>query len=166
MKNLGRPIAFGHLVLKNVPVMEESPSVMALSGPRYLGTLGLTALKELKLIVDGEHGKAFLICETLPPLPYAHNRAGVAFLPNSTEDNSLIAKVADNSPAQQAGIRTGDQLLKINEDNVTMSQPAALNRLSQPAGTKINFTLERNGTNFNTTVILRDILQPAKESVP
>src|SRR5438270_9085504 len=69
------------------------------------------------------------------------------------------------SPAQEAGVRSGDVLLKVNGTTITKANCDGHRRFSARAGTKINLTLSRSGEIFKTTVILRDILLPTAEQM-
>jgi len=156
-------IALGPLVLTDVPVMEADSTGFALDTPlqqQYEATLGLAALKRLDIIIDGKHGIAYLRPQKTPPLPHAHNRLGANFVPASSQNNKLVAKVADGSPAQEAGIQNGDVLLKLEELDVSISDINVLRKFWMPAGTKINLTLKRGDKVFKTMVVLRNILPP------
>jgi serine protease Do len=92
------------------------------------------------------------------------------FVPTNAQSNDLTAQVVDGTPAQAAGIRVGDVLLKIDEVDVTKwrTDPTVLplsRFLARPAGTKLNLTLRREGEIFKITVTLRDIL-PSASSEP
>jgi hypothetical protein len=156
-------IALGPLVLTDVPVMEVDSTDVAtgtsLQG-QYEATLGLTALKRLDIIIDGKHDIAYLRPKKTHPLPYAHNRLGANFVPAGSQSNELVAKVADDSPAQEAGIQNGDVLLKVDGLAVSISDLSVLRKFWMPAGTKIDFTLKRGDKVFKTTAVLRNILPP------
>jgi membrane-associated protease RseP (regulator of RpoE activity) len=158
-------VAFGTLILTGVPVMEATPTQLTLEGRQCEGLLGLAALRRLDFIVDSEHGVAYLRSKGTPPPPYKHNRSGAEFVPSDLRGDELIARVVEGSPAEEAGIRNGDVLMKIDELDVTMRNIDALRKLWMRSGTKINITLKRDGRIFKTTVTLRDILPPviAKE---
>jgi C-terminal processing protease CtpA/Prc len=67
------------------------------------------------------------------------------------------------SPAHEAGIRPGDELLKIGDEDVTKwrtAKKAPGSYWEQPAGTHIDLTLRRSNETFQTTATLRDILPP------
>ncbi len=156
-------IAFGPLVLTDVPVMQADSNEVALDTSRqtqYEASLGLTALKRLDIIIDGKHGIAYLRSKKTPPLPYEHNRLGANFVPATSQSDELVAKVADGSPAQEAGIQNGDVLLKLDELDVSISDINILRKFWMPPGTKVNFTLKRGDRIFKTTAVLRNILPP------
>lgn len=161
-------ISLGSLRLTDVPITEADSSDVALhSSPqtKYVATLGLAALKRLDIVIDGKHGIAYLRPKTTPPLPYQHNRLGADFVPQDLHNDDLIAHVADGSPADEAGIRDGDILLKEDKRDVTKwrtntNPPPDIRPVQQPAGTKLELTLKRGDKVFTTTAVLRNILPP------
>ena len=158
-------ISLGPLVLTEVPLIEASRTDIGLGGADYQATLGLTALKRLDLILDGKKGLAYLHLRKSPPLPYQHNRLGAVFTPLSLEGGDLLAHVAEGSPAEKAGIRPGDILLKIDDLDVTRwhSDPSILplSRFwERPAGTKLQLTCTRGQDTITINVVLVDILGP------
>lgn len=155
---LAYQVTFGPLKLTNMPVREATKSEVTIGGERCDGSLGLFALKHLDIIVDGEHGIAYLRPNHKASPSYGYNRLGAAFIPTISQSNDLVAKVVDGSPAQEAGIRNGDILLKVDDLNVSMSNLEGIRKFWLPAGTKINLTLQRDGKMFSTTATLREIL--------
>jgi hypothetical protein len=161
---LARELGLGSLSLTDVPVTEANPAQVALGGKRYQASLGLTALKRLDLIVDGEHGVAYLRPTRVPASNYDYNRTGAVFVPPDADSEQLTAHVAVPSPASEAGIRDGDVLLKIDDLDVTKWRTRAgilpLSRFwARPAGTRLDLTLKRKGALYRTTVVLRDFLR-------
>jgi tetratricopeptide (TPR) repeat protein len=157
-------IQTGPLTLYDVPVMEEGPSTRIEFGSER-DILGLAALRRLDLVVDGIHGVAYLRVKQTQPPPYSYNRLGTEFIPTATDSNDLVAQVVTGSPGYEAGIRNGDILLKVDGQSVSgwtngMNE-SDTNAFSMPAGTKLQLTLRRNKKVFETTAVLREILQPS-----
>jgi S1-C subfamily serine protease len=135
----------------------------------YEGTLGLAALKRLDVIIDGKEGVAYLRPKTNSPPAYDHNRLAAVFTPPDMKADGLIAHVLDGGPAYEAGIRSGDILLKGGELDVTKwrTDPAVM-PLSQfwmrAPGSKLELTLKRGNDTFKKTVVLRQILSPETDA--
>lgn len=160
-----KEIAFGPLILTDVPVTEANSVDLLLGGEDYEATLGLAALKRLDLIVDPKNGVAYLRPKKEPPPHYNHNRLAALFLPRSIESSGsdLVAHVLKDGPGYAAGIRDGDILLKVNGQELTDLRD--LERIKEiedakPSGTKETLTLKRGGKVFEVTVVLNDILKP------
>jgi hypothetical protein len=151
---------FGPIVLSDVPIAEAAPVNAALGSSRYEGTLGLAALKRIELIVDRRQGVAYVRTKKTSPPPYQHNRLGAVFLPASAQSDELVARVVEGSPAEEAGVRTGDVLLKVDKKDVTKWSVDALSRFEMSPGTKVDLTLRRDGKTFRATATLRQIIPP------
>jgi hypothetical protein len=151
----------GPLCLTGVPIKEATQMETALGGGEYGGSLGFAVLKRLDLIIDGRRGVAYLRPKKTPATPYQHNRAGVVFLPDQLRHDDLVARVAEGSPAYEAGIRNGDALLQIDGMDITKLQDDGLERLEMPAGTKITLKLRRDGNIFAAAITLKEILSSA-----
>jgi S1-C subfamily serine protease len=160
-----RELALGPLLLTGVPILEANSAEVALGSAQFEASLGLAALNRLDFIIDGKQGLAYIRVNKIPPPPYQHNRLGAVFVPRDTQNEDLVASVADASPAFDAGIHNGDILLKIDNLDVTKwrTDPAIL-PLSRfwmrPAGTEMKLALKRGKDTLNITVTLRQILPP------
>jgi hypothetical protein len=164
-------LSFGPMVLNNVPVRPASASDAAVGSARapYQATLGLTALERLDFIVDGPARTVYMRPRTGPFQPYAYNRAGAVFSPRDPRKDKptdFVAHVLENGPAYQAGIRDGDTVTKVNGQTPSnwKNSPTYLSS-SLPAGTKLNLTLKRGDTTFDTVLVLEDLF-PATASGP
>ena len=84
---------------------------------------------------------------------------GVAWL--DTDHGVMAWKVAPNSPAAQAGIRAGDQLVAFND--VAMSRAVQVTQRLWRAGiwTQVRYKLARNGEEFETPLVTAPAPKPA-----
>src|SRR3989304_550482 len=71
-------------------------------------------------------------------------KAGVIGICLSDEDTPLIIKVKENSPADTAGIKAGDKIIKIDGQNVSNKRDARL-LLFGMADTPVEVTIARDG---------------------
>ena len=163
------PLKFGDLVIRGVPIEQASAKQVqvaeSLGASSYEATIGLAALKRLELIVDGIGGTAYVRAKTNAPRRYSHNMLGAAFVPPDANSDRLIAHVAAGSPAEIAGIKNGDVLLKINTKDVTKwrSNPAiSINTvfIDRKPGEKVVLVLERGSEKLTVTAVLKNILGP------
>jgi hypothetical protein len=166
-----REMAFGPLALTEVPVTAANAAQQAADSARLEASLGLAALKQVDLIVDGLLGIAYVRPKNGRPVPYDHNRLGAVFVPPSMEGGDLAARVLEGSPAYAAGIRNGDVLLKVGDLDATKwrTDPAVLplSRFwERPPGTRLDLTLRRGTEVFKATPVLRQILGPGAGSAP
>lgn len=157
-------VTVGGLTLHDVPVCSISPSMDELF--EYSdAVLGLYALRQVKLVIDGPNHTVYTFSVGQASGEYDYNRLGALFAPKDPQnanDNDLVAHVIKDGPAYRAGIRDGDLLLKIDLLNVTVwrTDPyiMPLGRFwRQTAGTKHKLTLKRDGKLYETTVALEEL---------
>jgi S1-C subfamily serine protease len=76
----------------------------------------------------------------------------------STQSGVLVAGFANDaagsSPAQAAGLQTGDVIVAVNGQTITSSSDLAMAVASQKAGTKVRVTVERGTVQATVTVTL------------
>lgn len=76
----------------------------------------------------------------------------------------IIAPV-DGSPAQKAGVRAGDAIVKINgDDSTTMKVEKAVNKIRGKAGTDVVLTIGRDGKTQDITITRAEITVPSVTS--
>lgn len=71
-------------------------------------------------------------------------------------DTVCVTHVIADSPSQKAGLKAGDKIIKINDENVAnkkLSSEELMDRLKGEEGTEVNLTLWRNGKTIRTKVI-------------
>jgi hypothetical protein len=158
-----RKFTISGLTLDDVPVEVASPSGEIIFEHADL-ILGLFALKQLKLVVDGKNGVLYTSAIAYPSARYDYNRLGAVFVPKKadTDDDDLVAHVVEGSTAYHAGIRNGDILLKIGELDATKwridPRVLPMHRFwSQAADTKLILVLKRNDLLYKTAVILEEL---------
>jgi hypothetical protein len=155
-----KELSLGALKLTGIPIEQASPIESARGQP----ILGLAALKRLEFIIDGKQGVAYVRPKRTPPPAYKHNRLGAEFVPRHLQSDDFIAHVVEGSPAQVAGIRNGDILLKFGDRDMRnwRKDPDVLRErlCERPAGTKFEFTLKRGDETLKIPVVLKDILLP------
>jgi hypothetical protein len=163
-------IDLGGLVLRGVKLRVMNQTEIAVDPPGTIAVLGLGAMKRLDSILDGKNGFAYLQPLRTPAPAPVHNLLGAVFVPADAQDgDDLLAHVAKNSPAEKAGVRNGDVLLKIDQRDVTSwrTEPGILplrRFFEQAPGTKLQLTLRRNGKVVSIDAVLRNILGPEAKS--
>lgn len=76
----------------------------------------------------------------------------------------VIAPVAD-SPAQKAGLRAGDQIIKINNEDATgLSVDAAVGKIRGEAGTEVKLTVVRAEATMELAIVRAQITVPSVKS--
>ncbi len=92
--------------------------------------------------------------DTLPPGPVI----GIGTELRSVDHQSVIGQVLPGSPADKAGLRTGDRFLRIDNTNVAdLSRVQIAGRLRGAVGSPVQVTVQR-GSRQKTYVMKRAIL--------
>ena len=161
-------IALGQITLRNVPLVEGTSGDFRGAAPNTIAIVGMAALRRLDLVVDGRNGAAFVRPSANPAGAYNHNRLGAVFVPHDGQSGDLIASAAPHSPAERAGVRNGDVLVKIDSLDVTewRTKPGILPMSgfwTRPSGTRLVLTLMRGDKTMIVSVILEEILGPKSQ---
>jgi S1-C subfamily serine protease len=116
----------------------------------------------MEVVLDPANRVAYVRTSRHPALPYLHNRMGAVFFPTDQAGANLIAHVMPKSPAELAGIRDGDVLLKVDQQpaGAWRTDAALLKRMGGrvPSGTKVVYTVQRGSETLDFAVTARDIL--------
>ena len=154
-------LTIGDFSLKDVPV-EKALTLNTSVFANYQATFGLFALTRLDIIVDGKNSSLYTRPHSKPISKYQYNRLGAAFVPANKKSEHLVAHVAKKSPADRAGVRNGDVLMRVGDLDVTRwrTDPKVLplSRFwDQPAGNKLKLSLMRDGKLLKIIVELEEI---------
>lgn len=137
----------------------KNQTVVDANGKEYFGTIGMRALRHMRLIIDLKNGE--LLTQPVSGLP-TFNRLGAVFVPIA-DGAKLGCRTTEGTPAHRAGLRNGDVLLAIGErvfDRPDRQSIHILTRLlAQPAGTMLNIRYSRNGSEHSAQCRLQDILK-------
>jgi len=123
------------------------------------GLIGYDVLKQFILTIDLRHNQLFLRPDPqYHPDPLRYTTIGIQVQTQGT--TFLVASVWEESPASKAGIRAGDEILKIDGKPL---DPQVLDALSghllhRPEGTTIRLQLRREGQTFEHTLVCRNLL--------
>jgi carboxyl-terminal processing protease len=72
---------------------------------------------------------------------------GVGIQIGVKENRLAVIAPIDGTPAQRAGIKAGDYITKVNEESTKdLSLMDAVQKMRGPKGTKVNLTIQRDGT--------------------
>ena len=116
--------------------------------------IGLGLLSRFNFTYDYPHHRMFLEPNRRFRDPFEHDMSGLE-MRRSGGDHLDVLRVQPNSPAERAGIRPGDWIIRIDDRDyqVKVEQAAAALRLAEnqlkAAGTGVSLTREttRSGTN-------------------
>ena len=105
--------------------------------------------------LDPDRAKTF----NRPPAPVS----GIGVTINQPDPNSPIEviDVIPGTPAEKAGVRKGDKIIKVNGDDVSKLTTAEVaDKVRGPAGTTVTITFDRQGTPVELTIARAQFTTP------
>lgn len=83
---------------------------------------------------------------------------------DETTGTAMISSVYDESPAKEAGLKSGDLILKIDGESTSdMELSDVSTNIKGEEGTTVTLTIDRNGEQMDVTVERKDINMPTVE---
>ncbi|MCC7505816.1 MAG: aspartyl protease family protein [Saprospiraceae bacterium] len=124
------------------------------------GLLGNGLLSRFSLIIDYQKQQLWLKPTKNYQAEYVFDRSGMSIIASGPKlDVFIVQNVLPNSPALEADIRPGDQILRVGTTpSVFLTLPDIQRKLLGKPGKKVNITLRRDGEKIKKTVVLRDML--------
>jgi PDZ domain len=125
----------------NVPGVFPSNAVRGDSSDKVSGNIGLQMLSRFTLIIDYAHDRLYAVPDRAASrAPFAKDRLGLYFTRH--DDDLTVLFVSPGSPAEKAGLRSGDTVTAINRKPIQEWQPSEIANLPfAGAGTSVRFTL-------------------------
>jgi carboxyl-terminal processing protease len=109
--------------------------------------------------LDPDRAKTF----NRPPAPVS----GIGVTINQSDPNSPVEviDVIPNTPAEKAGVRKGDKIVKVNGDDVSkLTTSEVADRVRGPEGTAVKIVFDRGGTAVELTITRARFTTPLTES--
>ncbi len=99
-------------------------------------------------------------------MPLEGEYEGIGAWVDITGEYLVITAPIPNTPAERAGLKSGDTVIKVNgEDMAGVDGNLVLRRILGPAGTEVTLTIQREGQEpFDVTIIRAKITIPSVES--
>ena len=146
----------GGMEFSDIVIEESDPVSLEMAGSEQIATLGMAALKRVRLVFDGKHGFVYLkprqTGESSPATDL--QSPGAAFTVDNTRNGGMFAHVATDSVPYKAGLRSGDLLLRVNGYEIIRGRAAPpkdgnTNDPPAPPGRKLSLTLKRGDQVFD-----------------
>lgn len=131
----------------------------AFSTEQFSGILGSEVLRKFEVTFDLKHDRILLTKDShYRPDPFRYTTIGIQFARNIRGEYAVMS-VWKNSPADEAGIMIGDQIMTINgQAAAPMSTEQLSGRLHGTEGTRVQLTVERDGKSSALTLRTRQLL--------
>lgn len=139
--NSGGPLvnAEGKVIGINTAILRRSQSGLPLTGLNF--AVAIDSVKQVlpELIKSGSVQRAALGVYIQNLTPKLRSKFDV-----TSDRGVLVAEVMNGSPADEAGIKSGDIILSVNGENVNSSTELQQKIMYQPVGSKVHIKLLRN----------------------
>ncbi|HSX60966.1 MAG TPA: aspartyl protease family protein [Tahibacter sp.] len=151
-------LEIGGFAMPNVAASLYTGDKGAFASPDVDANLGGRVLGRFTVAFDYANKRMHLAPNASYAEPFRNDRSGLALLRDGTA--LKVFDVTKGSPAQSAGLAAGDRIVRLAGEAVparTLSQWR--DRLStDPAGTTIAVTYERDGKTHEATLVLADLI--------
>jgi predicted aspartyl protease len=129
----------------------------ALSSRTEAGNIGDGILQNFALDFDYSHERIWFdrVPDFTPP-PFS--LSGLILFKNDSK-TIVVANTMKNSPAANAGLRQGDRIVRIGNQNIEgLSMTEVMRLVQQPPGTRVPITWSREGHEFSASLVLKELL--------
>jgi hypothetical protein len=125
------------------------------------GVLGGEFFRRFTMVIDYERNRFILKPNLSLYEPAGQDRSGMMLMANGNNYDVIeIVFVHENSPAASAGIKQGDELIKINGiDASQITIPAIWTSLRGCPGKRFDFVIKRNGELIGKEMYLADYIK-------
>lgn len=161
---IGRVPVFsiGNFKMENVVAgfPQKNYSVAKQSTETRQGSIGNYILNRFHLILDYGNGIIYLKPNANLQKPFPYDRAGVEVIAYGEAFNRIVVQwVKYNSPAAEAGVLAGDEIIEINNRKISHFTLEAIDSLlSSPETESLVLKIFRHGLYYNFVISLNDII--------
>jgi hypothetical protein len=127
------------------------------SGP--MGILGNDVLKRFNVFIDLREKMMYLEPNRLYHDQFEVNCSGLELVTDDAFQRVIIDHVYAGSPAHEAGLEVGDEIVQINRANVSDSQLPQTRSMLNQDGEEIEILIDRKGELSNHIFILQPLIE-------
>ncbi len=151
-------LSIGPYEFSNMPAKIAFAEAGALSWPGIMGILGNNILKRFNLFIDVQQEEIFLEPNQLYHETFEVNCSGLELIMDETFQKVTVDHVYEASPAEQAGLSVGDEILQIDgwsANELTLQQIRSM--LSQD-GQEVEILINREGEPSSLSLSLHPLI--------
>jgi len=139
----------------NIAIAEAGAS--SWSGP--MGILGNGVLKRFNVFIDLQQKRMSLEPNRLYHDQFEVNCSGLELVTDDAFQKVIIDHVYAGSPAHEAGLEVGDEIVQINGANISDSQLPQIRSMLSQDGEEIEILIEREGELHNYLFVLQPLIE-------
>lgn len=124
------------------------------------GLVGNTLLNHFELMIDYNAATVWLKPTRITNREFVYDRSGLNLVASGIQLNHFtVLNVLPGSPAEEAGIQAGDQVIRIGWLPTSFRTLADIQRLmKKKPGTAYTFIIKRDGRHLKKRLVLRDLI--------
>ena len=124
------------------------------------GLIGSEILTRFNMIIDFSREKLYIQPNKFFKESFSYDRSGIALIASGADlKQFLVQDVLENSPASEAGVKEGDEILFINRLPARLFTLGSMNsKLQAKVGKTVRLTLKRNKEKIKVTLKLRELI--------
>jgi len=139
----------------NIAIVEAG--AFSWAGP--MGILGNSVLKHFNVFIVLQQKVIFLEPNRLYHDQFEVNCSGLELVTDDTFERVIIDHVYAGSPAEEAGLEVGDEIVQINGTNVSDCQLPQIRSMLSQDGQEIEILIDRKGELYNYHFILQSLIE-------
>jgi len=152
-------LTIGDHKLYTLPIRMAIAEAGALSWSGPMGILGNGVLKHFNVFIDLQQKMMFLEPNRLYHDQFEVNCSGLELVTDDAFQGVIIDHIYAGSPAHEAGLKVGDEIVQINGANVSDFQLPQIRSMLSQDGEEIEILIDREGELSNYLFILQPLIE-------
>jgi hypothetical protein len=154
-----RAIELGPIRIENPVVDFSTDKAGAMSSDRFSGIIGADILRRFHVVFDYPGKRMILDRNPAFGSPFEFDMSGLRLVAAGKDFRLFkVFHVAEKTPAQEAGLRAGDEILTIDDRKVSFFNWETLHAYLQRPGLTVRLEVARDGRVFPVTLLLRRLV--------
>lgn len=156
-------LRIGPLALRDVVAFASADTKGVLASPGFAGIVGADLLRRYRVVLDYPHSRIVLEPNSAAGRPFEYDKSGIfAVADGPSFDRIEVLRVVHGSPAELAGIKSGDRLTAIGNTSVAHIGLDGLRQMFRADGKTYSVALQRGGRSVTAVMTTRDLLATAE----